>query len=143
MSSPPDPVYQPAFYTSVPTKRLLAWGFDTVIILVICLFIGIFTLTLAFWFFPVLVATVSFAYRVITLSTWSATLGMRMMSIEFRRDDGQKFDFATALLHTLGYMVSFGFLLLQIVSVVLMATSARGQGLTDMVLGTTALNQRA
>lgn len=143
MSSLPDPVYQPAFYASVPTKRLLAWAIDTALILVICLFIGIFTLTLAFWFFPVLVATVSFVYRVITLSTWSATWGMMLMSIEFRRDDGQKFDFATAFLHTLGYTISFGFMLLQVVSVVLMATSDRGQGLTDMVLGTTALNQRA
>ena len=143
MSQLPDPVYQPAFYTSVPTKRLLAWGIDTVIILAFCLLIGVLTVTLAFWFFPVLVAFVSFVYRLVTLSTRSATWGMRLMSIEFRRDDGLKFDFATAFLHTLGYMISFGFMLLQIISMVLMVTSARGQGLTDMVLGTTALNQRA
>ena len=54
---------------------------------------------------------------------------------------GERFDFATAFLHTLGYTLSIGTLLVQIVSVFLMFTSSRGQGLTDHVLGTVAINR--
>ncbi len=142
MTHLPDPVYQSEFYSSVPAKRLLAWCFDTIVILLICVIIGLLTVTLAFWVFPLLVLTVSFIYRLLTISNRSATWGMRLMNIEFRRIDGMKFDFATAFLHTLGYIFSVGLPLIQLVSVVLMATSQRGQGLTDMVLGTTALNRR-
>ncbi|MGJ8558402.1 MAG: RDD family protein, partial [Sulfitobacter geojensis] len=42
----------------------------------------------------------------------------------------------------LGYSVSFAIPVLQLISIVLMLTSARRQGLTDMVLGTVALNKR-
>ncbi len=142
MTHLPDPVYQSEFYSNVPAKRLLAWCFDTIVILLICVIIGLLTVTLAFWVFPLLVLTVSFIYRLLTISNRSATWGMRLMNIEFRRNDGMKFDFATAFLHTLGYIFSVGLPLIQLVSVVLMATSQRGQGLTDMVLGTTALNRR-
>ena len=142
MTHLPDPVYQSEFYASVPTKRLLAWGIDTIVILVICIIIGLLTVTLAFWVFPLLLLTVSFLYRLLTIASQSATWGMRLMNIEFRRNDGMKFDFATAFLHTLGYVFSVGLPLIQLVSIVFMATSERGQGLTDMVLGTTALNRR-
>lgn len=142
MTQLPDPAYQAEFYASVPTKRLLAWGIDTIVILVICITIGLLTVTLAFWVFPLLLLTVSFLYRLLTIASQSATWGMRLMNIEFRRNDGMKFDFATAFLHTLGYIFSVGLPLIQLVSIVFMATSERGQGLTDMVLGTTALNRR-
>jgi uncharacterized RDD family membrane protein YckC len=142
MTHLPDPVYQSEFYASVPTTRLLAWGIDTIVILVICIIIGLLTVTLAFWVFPLLLLTVSFLYRLLTIASQSATWGMRLMNIEFRRNDGMKFDFATAFLHTLGYIFSVGLPLIQLVSIVFMATSERGQGLTDMVLGTTALNRR-
>ncbi|MEO1381406.1 MAG: RDD family protein, partial [Pseudomonadota bacterium] len=52
-------------------------------------------------------------------------------------------DTSQAALHTLGLTVSFAFILLQVVSVILMLTSARGQGLSDLLLGTVAVNQRA
>ena len=106
MTHLPDPVYQSEFYSSVPAKRLLAWCFDTIVILLICVIIGLLTVTLAFWVFPLLVLTVSFIYRLLTISNRSATWGMRLMNIEFRRNDGMKFDFATAFLHNLGYIFS-------------------------------------
>jgi len=68
---------------------------------------------------------------------------MRMMSIEFRNADATRFDLATAFWHTVGYSVSWSIFPLQLISVVLMLTSARGQGLTDHILGTAALNRTA
>jgi hypothetical protein len=68
---------------------------------------------------------------------------MRLFAIEFRNANGQRLDQAEAFQHTLGFMLSFTFFPVQILSMVLMATSARGQGLTDHILGTVALNRRA
>jgi hypothetical protein len=67
---------------------------------------------------------------------------MRFMAIEFRDGQDRPFDFSLALLHTLGFSFSFSIFLVQVVSAVFMASSARGQGLSDMVLNTTALNRR-
>lgn len=137
----PDPDRQGAFYANVPTKRLLAWlmdicaiGLISVLTLPLTLFIGLF-------FFPALMAIVGFAYRVVTLANWSATPGMRVMSIEFRTVRGQLFDLPAAFLHTLGYAASMAVFPLQLVSIVLMLTTARAQGLSDMVLGTAAINR--
>lgn len=78
-----------------------------------------------------------------TLANGSATLGMRLMSIEIRRHDGQRLDLGTAVMHTLGYTLSMSFVLPQIASIILMMTGDRGQGLTDLVLGTAAINRSA
>ncbi|MEO0503975.1 MAG: RDD family protein [Pseudomonadota bacterium] len=137
-----DPVTQPQFYRDVACKRLMAWVADTILIALICLLILPFTAFLAAFFFLGLMAVVGFAYRVVTLASGSATLGMRLFAIEFRDRDGARFDLGTAFLHTVGYTVSWAVAPLQLISVILMATSGRGQGLTDMVLGTAALNRR-
>ena len=64
------------------------------------------------------------------------------MAIELRTRDDERFDLSTAFLHTAGFVVSFAMPLLQLISIVLMLSSERRQGLTDMVLGTVALNRR-
>ena len=87
--------------------------------------------------------SLGFAYRWMTLSGGSATLGMRLMAVEMRDGYGQRFDTATAFLHTLGYSVSLAFPILQIISIVMMLMGPRAQGLTDNVLGTVAINRRA
>jgi len=46
-------------------------------------------------------------------------------------------------MHTFFYSVSLAFFLMQIISMVLMLTTARGQGLSDHLLGTVAVNRRA
>ena len=138
----PDPDIQPQFYQGVPSKRLFAWVLDMVIIIGICLAILPFTAFTGLFFFPFLMLCVGFIYRTVTLTTRSSTWGMRLMSVELRRSDDHPLDGTTALLHTLGYSISFAMPLLQLISIVLMLTSARRQGLTDMVLGTVALNQR-
>lgn len=138
----PDPAAQPQFYQGIATKRLLAWVVDMVAILLLCVIIVPFTAFSGIFFFPLLVLVVGFVYRWATLAAGSATWGMRLMAMEIRRGDDQPLDGGTAFLHTLGYSISFGMPILQVISVVLMASSARGQGLTDMVLGTSAMNRR-
>ena len=139
----PDPDVQPEFYADVPLKRLLAWLVDTVIILLFSALIIPFTAFTAIFFFPILVLVVGFIYRTVTIARGSATWGMRFFAIEFRTLAGARLDTSQAALHTLGLTVSFAFILLQVVSVILMLTSARGQGLSDLLLGTVAVNQRA
>ena len=143
MAHLPDPENQPQFYDSVPAKRLVAWCVDMILIVALCLLIVPFTAFAGLFFFPLLLAIVGFIYRVVTLSMGSATWGMRFAAIELRTADGARFDGSMALLHTAGYTLSFAFPLLQIVSVILMLTGPRGQGLTDLALGTVALNRRA
>lgn len=139
----PDPDTQPEFYSDVPVKRLIAWVIDTVVIAVICLAILPFTAFTGILFFPFLLLTVGFAYRVITIARDSATWGMRLTAIEFRTLSGQRFDLTMAFLHTLGFTISVAFAVLQVISIVLMLTTARAQGLSDHVLGTVAVNRRA
>lgn len=136
----PDPERHAAFYDGVLPKRFLAWVLDLVLIGLVTALIVPFTAFTALFFLPVLFLVVGFLYRWATMTGRSATWGMRLVSIEFLDRNGQRFDGATALLHTLGYSLSMAFVLPQILSVVLMLISSRGQGLTDLVLGSVAIN---
>ncbi len=142
-NSLPDPTYQAEFYADVAIKRALAWVVDAIVIAVMTLLILPLTAFTGLFFLPLLVLTVSFVYRTFTLAGRSATWGMRLFAIEFRTHRGQRFDLPTAALHTLGYTVTISTLLPQIVSAALMLTGARGQGLTDLVLGSVAINRAA
>jgi uncharacterized RDD family membrane protein YckC len=137
----PDPATQGAFYANVPTKRLLAWLVDIVAIAVISVLTLPLTLFMGLFFFPALMAVIGFAYRVVSLANWSATPGMRIMSIELRTGRGHLFDLPAAFLHTAGYAASMAVFPLQLVSIVLMLTTERAQGLSDMILGTAAINR--
>jgi hypothetical protein len=139
----PDPDYQAEFYAGVAAKRGFAWVVDTVLTVIITALIVPFTAFTALFFLPLLYLTVNMAYRWITITNGSATLGMRLAAIEFRRADGQLFDGGSAFLHTLGYALSMAFVLPQILSVAMMLLGSRGQGLTDIVLGTVAMNRHA
>jgi uncharacterized RDD family membrane protein YckC len=139
----PDPMVQPEFYDSVTIKRGLAWVIDAALILVLVVPIVVMTLFIALWFLPLLFFVVSFIYRVATISNRSATWGMRIMSIEFRDSRGEHFDFSQAFVHTLGYTVSMSVFPLQLISIAMMFLTERGQGLTDMLMGTVAINRRA
>lgn len=138
----PDPFRSSEFYSSVPTKRLLAWVIDTGITLLLTLLVIPFTAFTGLFFFPLLWLVIGFGYRTVTIATGSATWGMRIMAIELRDARGERFDFSQALLHTLGYSISMGFVLLQVASIICMLGSARGQSLTDMALGTVMINKR-
>ena len=138
----PDPVTQPEFYDGVPTKRLFAWMVDFVITCLLTLLILPFTGFLAVFVLVPFFFVIGFAYRVVTLARGSATWGMRFFAIELRQANGTRFDLGAAFLHTLGYTISITVAILQVISVVLMLASERGQGLTDHIMGTVALNKR-
>lgn len=137
----PNPNTKPEFYQGVPLKRALAWVIDVIFIAIVCTLILPFTAFTGIFFFPFLMLVVGFLYRWFTLSAGSATWGMRIMAIELRDHDGLRLQSGTALGHTLGYTVSVAMAPAQLISVILMLVTARGQGLTDHLLGTSAINK--
>ncbi len=139
----PDPDMQSEFYADIPVKRAVAWVLDTILITFVTGLMVLFTVGIGLFFIGFLYLVVGFIYRVVTISGKSATFGMRVAAIEFRNHRGERFDTATAFLHTLGYSLSMSFVFPQIISIILMLTGARAQGLTDMVLGTAAINRNA
>ena len=139
----PDPDREAEFYQDIPTKRFFAWMIDTLLTGLLTLLIVPFTAFTALFFLPLLYVTVNFIYRVVSISRHSATPGMRLVSIELRTGNGERFDFATALLHTIGYVISVSMVIIQLVSIGFMLTSSRAQGLTDIALGTAAVNRAA
>ena len=138
----PDPDTQPEFYADVPTKRLIAWVIDTIVIVAITSVVALFTVV-GLFFFAFLLLVIGFIYRTITLTTGSATWGMRLTSLEMRDLTGRPFDLGSAALHTLGYHISISIFPLQLISIGLMLMSARRQGLTDHLMGSVAINRAA
>ncbi|APX88469.1 hypothetical protein BV394_00940 [Brevirhabdus pacifica] len=139
----PDPVEQEEFYRDVPTKRAIAWIVDVLITALLTALVVPFTLFTALFYLPFLYMLVGWIYRSASMASGSATLGMRLTGLVVLDRDGDRLDAATAVLHTTGYVASMSFVIPQLVSVALMLTSARRQGLSDMVLGTVALNRAA
>jgi uncharacterized RDD family membrane protein YckC len=138
----PDPIAHREFYEGIASKRLFAWVLDTVIIIAISIVIVPFTAFTGLFFFPLLMFVIGFFYRVTTLASGSATWGMRAFAMELRDREDKPLDGSLALLHTLGYSLSFAVFPVQVISMILIATSATRQGLTDLFLGTVALNRR-
>ena len=147
MAGLPDPERDPQFYDGVTTRRFVAWCVDLLIVLLVgvplATLFGLMTLFVGFSIFPLIVAGVGFAYRVLTIAGGSATWGMRFTGIELRRGDGSRLDFPYALAHTVLYAVCVGFFPLQLVSCATILGSRYRQSLGDMLLGTTAINRPA
>lgn len=139
----PDPDSQPEFYADIPMKRLLAWVIDSILIMLLAILVVPFTAFTGLFFFPLLYLVVGFVYRIVTLANGSATLGMRLTAIEMRSQSGERFSLGHAVLHTLGFSLSLSLPPLQLISIVLMMTTSRAQGLTDHLMGTVALNRAA
>jgi uncharacterized RDD family membrane protein YckC len=137
----PDPEMDSQFYEKVPTRRLVAWVFDGIITFGMTFLIGVFTVGLGFFIFPLIWLVIGLIYRTFTISSKSSTWGMRMVGIEFRDKDGQKLSTSLALVHTLIFTIGTGFFFVQILSIVLILTSRYGQSVQDMILGTTAINR--
>ena len=139
----PDPFAHAAFYEDTTTKRAVAWGIDVVLITVLSILLTPLTLFTSIFYLPVFYMIVGIAYRTATIARLSGTLGMRAMSVELRDARGERFDLSQAFLHTLGYTTQIVVFPLQLMSGALMIGTARGQGLTDMVLGSAAINRAA
>ena len=139
----PDPDIQPGFYAGVPFKRLVAWLVDFVLVAILTAIVVPFTAFTAVFFLPLLYFTLDLVYRWSTIANGSSTWGMRLMGIELRTRAGHKLDSGLALVHTLGFIVTSAMMIPQLLSAGMMLTLPRGQGLTDVVLGTTAINRAA
>ena len=141
----PDPDLDRQFYDGVTSKRLVAWVIDVLVVAVFSilatLFVAIFTLGIGFFLLPPIWLTASFVYRTLTIANRSATWGMRLMGIELRDRSGDRFDTMHAAIHTGIFMVSMASLIGWLVSVLMMVGSRLGQGLPDMILGSTAINR--
>lgn len=139
----PDPATEGEFYSDVAVKRFIAWVIDVVFIAAITAILVPLTAFTALFYLVGLYMVVAFLYRWIGLARKSATIGQRLVSLQFRTYRGEPFDMVTAFLHVLGYTVSWSFGLPQLLSVVTMLVTPKGQSLTDMLLGTAALNRAA
>ncbi|WP_340108607.1 RDD family protein [Pikeienuella sp. HZG-20] len=136
----PDPERDAQFYDGVPARRLFAFIIDFVLVWCMALAIGVLTLGIGFLMLGFIIFAVDFVYRVTTISNRSATLGMRLVGVELRRRDGGRFNLGDALAHTILFYIACSFIVLQLISVVLMAGSAMGRGLHDIPLGSTMIN---
>jgi len=132
--------FDPHLYDGVTIKRGFAWIFDVVLIAMLCALVLPFTAFTGIFFFPALMLFVGFLYRWFTLAGGSSTWGMRMMGIRFRDHKGAPLSSGLALAHTFDYTISVAIAPLQLISVILMLVTQRGQGLSDLVLGTEAIN---
>lgn len=137
----PDPIRQSEFYTGVPIKRLLAWIVDVTLIGVLTVIVATLPLFIGWFFLPLIFVVLSFIYRVTSITSSSATWGMRLFNIELRNREGQHLDSTEALLHTAGYLIASAFFLPQLVSVILVAISPKSQALHDHLCGTAAINK--
>jgi uncharacterized RDD family membrane protein YckC len=140
----PDPDRDPQFYAGVPSRRLAAWVIDFVIVAAISIIaipiFGILTLGLGFFAAPAVFAVLSFIYRTAMLTSRSATWGMRIMGIELRRGDGERFDFGLALAHVGFYTLSVFLTVPLVITVVTVLSTRYQQTLHDILLRTTAIN---
>ena len=137
----PDPDHDHLFYDGVPAKRLIAWIVDVIIVTAITFTLGLLTLSLLWWVWPLVYIAVDLIYRSATIATGSATYGMRLMAIELRGPTAARLSRGEAVLHTLLFMVAMGFMVLQVISILMMSIGVRHQGLHDLLLGTVAMNR--
>lgn len=137
----PDPDTAPQFYEGVPAKRLVAWLVDVVLVLALSLLIVLATFFLAVFIFPLVLLMVNLGYRSYFVARNSATPGMRFVGIELRNREGAHLEPMEAVLHTIAYTLVAALLLPLVISIVLILTSPRKQGLHDMFMGTAAINR--
>ena len=140
----PDPDRDAQFYEGVPAKRLVAWVVDFLIIgifaLIATMIFGLLTLGFGVVMFPVIMITVGFAYRTLTIASQSSTWGMRLVGIELRSRTGDRFDLLHAAIHTAIFMFLMASIIGWAATVISIAATRYNQGIPDLILGTTAIN---
>ncbi|MEM7177383.1 MAG: RDD family protein [Pseudomonadota bacterium] len=144
----PDPDRDAQFYEDVPMRRLIAFMFDAVIIVVLmglvlvaAMIVGLLTFGLG-WFLGIALFTVTgFLYRLALMANNSATLGMSFMGIEIRDRTGEPLDLPTAMVHTIGYYVTVLFPVLMIAGWIIMLMSPHKRLMHDWLPGTAAINR--
>ncbi len=140
-----DPALRPELYDNVRTRRILAFVLDAAIMFflmvvayMVIAVLGLFTLGLGFLLFGLVWPVVPILYTMFTLgSPASATIGMRIASIEMRTFDGGRMYGLLALVHAILYWFS----MVVLTPAILLGSlfSARKRLLHDMVIGTTVV----
>jgi len=144
-----DPYLQPELFRGVPTRRVIAFVIDLVVlsipVVLACLFILVFgVITLGFGFllfYVVWPATVVWAllyYGATIGGPNSATIGMRVMDLELRTWYGAPGYFVLGATHAVCFWISISVLSPFILLIGLF--NARRRLLHDIVLGTVVVN---
>ena len=144
-----DPLARPELFDGVLPRRLLAFLVDAVLIglltiplAVLNVFLGILTLGLSWFLFPVFIPLVALGYNALTMGgPASATPGMRLFGLEMRIWDGQRMYVLLAALHAVVFWFSI-YLLTPLVLLVGLF-SERRQLLHDLLLGTVLVDRQA
>ncbi|HID67957.1 MAG TPA: RDD family protein [Roseibacterium sp.] len=139
----PDPDYDAAYYDGVLPKRLFAWMIDAGLIVIAMLILSVLTAGIFFLLWIPVHAVLAFLYRWSTLKSRSATLGMRVMNIELRGPHGARLTSGEAALHTVSYLISATFFLIQIISIAMMIGRPFNRGLPDEIVGSVMINRPA
>lgn len=139
----PDPELDAGFYAGIPLKRAVAWLADSVLIGILVLIAIPFTFGLGLFILPLFWLGMGLLYRIVSISAWSATPGMRFVAIEFRNRYGERFTTAEAATHTVIYTTGIAFALIHFISMILMLTGTKRQGIPDHALGSVAINRPA
>ena len=144
-----DPASDPGLYEGVLSKRVIAFIFDAILVVLLMIpaglvvfVLGVVTLGIAWFLYGGLFAIVALGYVALTLGgRASATIGMRWAGIELRTADGGFCYPLLAVLHALIFWFSCA-LLTPLVLLVGLFTSRR-QLLHDLILGTVVVNSAA
>ena len=137
----PDPIETPDFYDGVAMKRGIAWIVDTIVITLLTALAGVLTLTVGFFLWPLFFLGIGALYRVATIAGGSATWGMRLMGVELRGHDGNRFDTLQTIVHVGGYYASVVTVAPWFLSIATILMTPRKQSLTDFILGSAAINR--
>ena len=138
----PDPDTAPELFEGVLTRRVLAFGIDVVILLMLVtaasiagVLIGLFTLGIGFLGMPlILLGSVVFYYGATLGSARRATIGMQMMDIVLTPTRDAPLDGWRAFAHPLVYWLTCW--VLPPFSLLVALFTPRRQLLHDLLLGT-------
>ena len=151
MSLNPSPLYAAPedwrAYSGVLSRRVMAFIIDYALVLLLCIpaavlvfFIGVFTLGLGFYLYPLLFFIVAGLYFGLTVGGRAqASPGMRAVGLAMVRLDGQPIDFLTAIIH----LVLFWILNSVLTPLILLAGLfiERSRLVHDLLLGTAVIRK--
>lgn len=134
-------------YQGVLSRRVFAFVLDYVIVAllwipaaVVVFFIGILTLGLGFFLYPILFALVAMLYFGLTVGGRDqASPGMKVMGVAIARTDGRPMDFLTAIVHLAIFWIANA--LLTPLILLLGLFTDRGRLLHDLLIGTVAVRR--
>ncbi len=145
-----NPVTQPQLFDGIIGKRFVAFLIDATIItlltvlgFVAVLILGIVTLGLGWLLFALVFPVVGLGYNALTIGgPNSATIGQRLMGLEWRTWFGGKVSPLIAAFHALLFWVSLGSAVLWLPNVLWALFDPQKRCLHDIFAGIVAINRR-